>query len=81
MSSWGGLLFLFGGLMLFALGILLMVVLERSRQKPKQTVAHFQRSRSAMHKIFRAQLARREAARARARDDHPARRFRHRKSA
>lgn len=82
MSSSVGLLFLLGGVALFAMAIVLMAARERVTRTPKQTVAGFERSRMALNKIHREQAALRDSYRARARAMHPAgRRTRARRSA
>lgn len=83
MSPIGGVLFLLVGVGIFILGIVYLVARERVGQRPKHTVEHYQRSRGAMRKLYRHQLAVREARRARARQAHPAaaKPRRHRKSA
>lgn len=82
MSTIGGLLFLFGGITLFVVSILFLMARDRATRTPKQTVAHFQRSRTALGKIHRVQVTLRESSRARARAMHPSGRSRrHRRSA
>ena len=71
MSSFAGLLFLLGGIGLFAAAVVFLVAWERSRFSPRTSVQRFERTRSSLHKIHRAQTTLREAARARARAMHP----------
>lgn len=81
MNALSGILFLAAGIALFVFGVLYLAARERSQRAPKRTVEHFQRSRGAMHKLYRAQVAIREAARARARASHPTARHKRRRSA
>jgi hypothetical protein len=84
-SPIGGVLFLIVGVGgICAVGLIYLTLRERAGQRPKHTVARFQRSRATMRKLYRQQLARREERRQRARAAHPAmaaKARRHRKSA
>jgi hypothetical protein len=70
-SSFVGLLFLLGGIALFAAAVLFLVAWERSGRSPRTSVERFERTRNSLHKIHRAQTTLRHAARARARAMHP----------
>lgn len=82
MSTNIGLLFLVGGIAVFAITIVLINMRDKVTQRPRQTVAHFERSRNALGKIHRNQTVLWQSARARARAMHPSGRGkRNRKSA
>lgn len=83
MSTLAGLLFLVGGFGIFVCSILLLVARERwPTRTPKRTVAHFERSRTALGKIHQVQTRLQDSSRARARVMHPSGdRERHRRSA
>lgn len=73
MSTLAGLLFLVGGFGIFICSILLLVLRERwPTRTPNRTVAHFERSRTALGKIHQVQTRLRDSSRARARAMHPA---------
>jgi hypothetical protein len=65
------LLFLLGGIALFAAAALFYVAWERSGRSPKSSLARFERTRASLHKIHHVQATLRESARARARAMHP----------
>jgi hypothetical protein len=71
MSSFAGMLFLLGGIALFAAAVLFLVAWERSGRSPRTSLERFERTRRSLHKIHHAQTTLREAARARARAMHP----------
>jgi hypothetical protein len=74
-------LFLLGGIALFAAAALFLVAWERSGRSPKSSLARFERTRASLHKIHNVQTTLRENARARARAMHPSgRRARHRRA-
>jgi hypothetical protein len=70
-SSFAGLLFLVGGIALFAAAVVFLVAWERSGRSPRTSLERFERTRRSLHKIHNAQATLREAARARARAMHP----------
>lgn len=71
MSSFAGLLFLFGGIALFIAAVLFLVAWERSGRSARRSLQRFERTRKSLHKIHHTQTTLREAARARARAMHP----------
>ncbi len=52
MSTAGGLIFLFAGIALFLIGIILMAVREMRQSQGRGAVVSFRRSRRALYKIF-----------------------------
>jgi hypothetical protein len=70
-SSFAGLLFLLGGVALFAAAALFLVAWERAGRSPRTSLVRFDRARQSLHKIHRAQATLRETARAKARAMHP----------
>ncbi|HVE91216.1 MAG TPA: hypothetical protein VNE62_02795 [Actinomycetota bacterium] len=68
----GGLLFLVAGVGLFVGCIVLLALRDQRRRRTKETVAHFQRTKGALGKIFVHQATLKEASWRKARRDHPA---------
>lgn len=71
-SSFAGLLFLLGGVAVFAAAVLLVVAWERATRSPSSSFKRFQRSTHSLNKIHRKQATLKESDRARARALHPA---------
>jgi hypothetical protein len=78
MNPLEGIIFLGAGVVVFVAGIIMLLARERSRRRPKRTVAYFRRSRRAMRRIFAEALALRQASWLRARASHPSRERRER---